>query len=74
MEKKPATSKAPASLTNVMYRKLTQQESRVLAVYGQAKKTDQMPRRRTSSRNNGECGLGKTVVLTNPLGNQQSLA
>ena len=42
MEKKQATSKIPASLTNVMYRKLTPQESRVLAAYGQAKKTDQM--------------------------------
>ena len=41
MEKKQATSKIPDSLTNVMYKKLTPQESRVLAAYGQAKKTDQ---------------------------------
>jgi hypothetical protein len=41
MEEKPATGKVPASLTNVMYRKLTPQESRVLAANGQAKKTDQ---------------------------------
>jgi hypothetical protein len=41
MEKKQAPSKVPASLTCVMYKKLTPRESRVLAAYGQVKETDQ---------------------------------
>jgi len=43
MTKKQSTSKVPASLSHMLYNKLTPREVRVLAALGQDKKTGQTP-------------------------------
>ncbi|WP_192499367.1 hypothetical protein [Skermanella pratensis] len=43
MAKKQFTSKVPAPIGHVLYKRLTPRESRILAAFGRDKKTDQTP-------------------------------